>query len=175
MKPQIEIHSQCDYSNITSGPTSKKNQIKRERYALFRENEIENQNMMLLEKLYSILSINTHSKAKKEQKSLNYPSRKKELGRINLENRSLYKSLVDVKPTVNLQKISKWSDSMQKYGRNISSSCKRKDAFRPILTQGVVRAYPEIRARTSYATARIRTLSMQVPSFDHFANLLNPE
>ena len=66
--------------------------MKRERLYLFREFEIENQNMLLLEKLYSILSVQNKPKRTIEQKSLNYPKRRKEIGRINIENQSLYKS-----------------------------------------------------------------------------------
>lgn len=138
-----------------------------------RENLIESDNMILLDKLYSILSNSTQPKGKKENKSLNYPKRKQEIGRINVENRCLYKSLIDVKPTVDLKKIGKWNESMQRYSRNISSSCRRKDPHRPILTYGILKAYPEMRVKTSIGRSRIRKLSAEVPSFEHFANILN--
>jgi hypothetical protein len=147
--------------------------MKRERLLLYRENEIEIQNMMLLEKLYNILSVNIKPEIKQEQKSLNYPKRKKEIGRINQENKNLYKSLVQAKPSVDLKKIDKWNTSMEKYKKNISSSSRRKNPYMPILTQGLLTAYPEMRPKTSTLVNRMRKLSAEVPSIDHFSNLLH--
>lgn len=131
--------------------------------------------MLLLEKLYSILSVNPRPKKIKEKKSLNYPKRKKEIGRINLENKGIFKSLVQARPSVNLKKINKWSESMEKYKRNISCSNRRTTPYRPILTQGILSAYPDLRAKTSIGPSRLRKLSAEIPNIDYFSNLFNLE
>ena len=60
---------------------------------------------------------------------------------------------------------------MEKYKKNISSSSRRKNPYQPILTQGVLSAYPNIRTKTS--TNRQRKLSAELP--DHFSYKFNPE
>jgi hypothetical protein len=129
--------------------------------------------MILLEKLYNILSVSSKPRKATRIGSLNYPKRKKEFGRINMENKNLYKSILDAKPSVNLTKISKWNESMDKYRKNISNSNRRADPFRPILTHGVASQYPELRVRTSSIPSRPRKLSAEVPNADHFSNLLD--
>ena len=62
---------------------------------------------------------------------------------------------------------------MEKYKKNISCSDRRKNPYQPILTQGVISAYPDIRARTT--VNRFRKLSAEIPSLDNFYNLLHPE
>lgn len=128
--------------------------------------------MILLEKLYTILSTDIKPKNKKRVGSLNYPKRKKEFGRINEENRSIYKSIMDAKPTVNFKKLNKWNESMDKYRKNISNSYRRSDPFKPIVTPGIANQYPELRAKTTAYSVRSRKLSAEVPSIDHFSSLL---
>jgi hypothetical protein len=129
--------------------------------------------MILLEKLYSVFSVNSKPKKKKRVGSLNYPKRKQEFGRINHENKNIYKSILDAKPSLNLRKLSKWNESMDKYRRNISNSNRRSDPFRPILTHGIVSNYPELRSKTSSMPTRQRKLSAELPDSNHFSGLFD--
>jgi hypothetical protein len=140
-----------------------------------RESEIEANNMILLDKIYGILTAGSKNGPGRVKKSLNYSKRKKEIGRINEENRDIYKSIVHVKPSVNLKKIKAWNRDMEKYKRNISTSARRSNPYRPILTQGIIDMYPEIRSKTCVGSTRAKNLTTGLPSVEHFTNLLNSE
>lgn len=131
--------------------------------------------MILLDKIYSILTGGPKCGKSRLKKSLNYPKRKKEIGRINEENRDIYRSLVEVKPSVDMKKIEKWNKNMEKYKRNISTCARRSNPYRPILTQGVIDMYPDIRARSCVGSTRAKNLTTGLPSIEHFTNLLNAE
>ena len=127
----------------------------------------------MLDKLYTILSTDKKPRNKKRVGSLNYPKRKREFGRINEENLSLYKSIMDAKPSVNLKKLNKWNEDMDKYRRNISNSNRRSDPFKPIVTPGIASQYPSLRAKTTANSVRARKLSAEVPNIDHFSSYLD--
>jgi len=170
IKPVVENSGFLDYSYITSGPASKKNQLKKER-----NYEIESNNMLLLDRIYSILSEHPKPLKKRERRSLNYGNRKKENGRIYEENQGICRRLKGVEPSVDLGKIRKWSKDVQGYKRNISASGRRVNPYKPILTQGIVNVYPELRPKTCTGSVRGRNFSSGIPSIDHFTNLLNSE
>lgn len=79
---------------------------------------------------------------------------------------------MEAKPTVDFKKMNKWNESMDKYRRNISNSQRRSDPFKPIVTQGIASQYPELRARTSAVSVRTRKMSAEIPSVEHFFNII---
>jgi hypothetical protein len=131
--------------------------------------------MILLEKLYKIMLNNYKPKKRNEKKSLNYPSRKKEIGRINHENRTIFKSLIEVKPSVDMKKIHKWNATMERYKRNISYDHRRTTPYQPIRTAGLAHAFPEFKSRVGTTQGRSRKLSAEIPAIDHFINLVNAD
>lgn len=173
VRPVIENFPQNDYSWVTDGINSKKTQIRRNRCGLFRENDIKTKNIILFEKLQNILSVSSKPKKSFEKKSLNYSVRKKEILRINKKNREIFKSLVEVKPSINIKKIIKWNESQERYKKNISCTSRRMNSFIPIVTQGLASAYPSLRAKTSSTKNRIRKLSADAFCIDEYSNILN--
>ncbi|OMJ83802.1 hypothetical protein SteCoe_15211 [Stentor coeruleus] len=170
IRPVVENFSQANYSWITNGVYSKKTHIRRER-----ENSIKAQNMILLEKLYDILSVSPKTaKTSKAsvKKSLNYSIRKKEINRINKTNKKIYKSLAEAKPSINVRKINRWNDSQEKYKRNISYSNRRINTYMPTLTQGDTSLYPDLRIKASSTKSRIRNLSTEAFCSEDFSKFL---
>lgn len=127
--------------------------------------------MLLLDKIYAILSEHPRPLKARARRSLNYVNRKKENGRINEENQGIFKNLKNVKPSVDFGKIERWSREMQGYKKNISASGRRVNPYKPIITQGVASCYPELRPKTCTASVRGRNMSNGVPSIEHFENM----
>lgn len=94
MKSRLETFNDLQYSHITDGFTSKKTRNKKERIK-----EIETGNLNLLDKLQSIFTHQALDDRPMKLKSLNYNRRKREVSRINEENKRVYKSLQGVKST----------------------------------------------------------------------------
>lgn len=128
--------------------------------------------MILLEKLYDILSVSPKTAKNSEKKSLNYPIRKKEINRINRTNKRIFRSLAEAKPSINAKKINKWNESQEKYKRNISCSNRRINPYMSILTQGDASVYPDLTIKTSSTKSRIRNLSSEAFCSDDFSKFL---
>ncbi|CAG9313229.1 unnamed protein product [Blepharisma stoltei] len=139
IKPRIEAHNDLQYSHITDGQTSKKSQNRKNR---IREIEYENSN--LLDKLQTIFHHQNFDNKPVHLKSLNYNRRKREVSRINSENKAFYKVLRDVKSAYKREDYAKWNDNNNRYKRNISTSSRRKDPMRPIITPAIATAYPQL-------------------------------
>jgi len=68
-----------------------------------RDKEIENENNILLQKIFNIISSNKVIKRAPGPKSLNMVVRRKENDRINEQNRRMVLNLMDIKPTYRVQ------------------------------------------------------------------------
>ena len=105
MKPVVDTLEPEDYSHITNAYSGKKYHLKKVRYQT-----IDKQNQILLSKMCEIFSVNSiqtkKSRAKSTvPKSLNFEKRKRDLTRINEENRAMYGRLKTVQPSINIQSL----------------------------------------------------------------------
>jgi len=118
IRPEVDIK---DQNNIKYDRNAGKSKYYRQK----REKEVENDNNILLQKIFGIISSNSVYKKQPGPKSLNLVNRIKESKRINESNKKMVGHLMNIEPTYKFNEFKKHKMDFKKKS-DLVSKFKRK-------------------------------------------------
>ena len=155
VKSQVDTSAPRSYSHITDSAGGKAYMQRR-----LRQEEIARDNGHLIEHLYEINRKQTHVPSQSQQgvKSLNYNRRKRELAKINEENKAILRALQRTKSVYRYDDLLRFQQSTDELRQRLTVN-RQKDSRRPLLTSAIAQSVQSLEAAVSGQGWRHRAAS----------------
>jgi hypothetical protein len=155
VKSQVDNSPPRSYSHITDKAGGKAYLMMR-----LRQEEIARDNGHLIEHLYEINRKQTHVPSHSQQgmKSLNYHKRKKELAKINVENKAILRALQRTKSVYRYEDLLRFQQNTDELRQRLAVN-RQKDPRRPLITSAIAQSVQSLEAAVSGQSWRHRAPS----------------
>ena len=159
VKSLVDNSAPRSYSHITDSASGKAHLQKRQR-----QEEIARDNGYLIEHLYEINRKQTHRPASSQQrvKSLNFHKRKREIVKINEENKAILRSLQRTKSVYRHEDLLRFQQSTDELRQRLTTH-RQNDSRRPLVTSAIAQSVQSLEAAVSGQGWRRRIPSRSRP------------
>lgn len=159
VKSLVDNSAPRSYSHITDSASGKAHLQKR-----LRQEEIARDNGYLIEHLYEINRKPTHRPTSSQQKvkSLNYQKRKRDITKINEENKAILRALQRTKSVYRHEDLLRFQQSTDELRQRLASR-RQNDSRRPLVTSAIAQSVQSLEAAVSGQGWRRRVPSRSRP------------